>query len=107
MSKANTQSEVLTILRREMPALREQFGVEKIAVYGSFAKGNPTAGSDVDILVSLSKPLGFGFIRLANHLEDQLGRKVDLATFNTLNSPHLNRRRAHITEEIKRTMIYA
>lgn len=34
--------------------------------------------SDVDRLASFAEPIGFGFIHLADRLEELLGRKVDL-----------------------------
>ena len=38
MKKLLTQEEVLQLLRQELPYLREKYGVEQIAVFGSFAK---------------------------------------------------------------------
>jgi len=43
-----TKEEIMQILRGELPYLREKYGVEKIAIYGSFAKGSHTTKSDVD-----------------------------------------------------------
>lgn len=106
MKKALSRETVLQILRKELPRLREQYGVEKIAVYGSFAEGSPTAQSDVDLLVQLMKPLGLEFIRLTYDLEELLGRKVDLATFDTLNRSMENPRYKHIATDIQRTLAY-
>ncbi len=106
MNKALSRETVLQILRDELPRLREQYGVEKIAVYGSFADGSPTAQSDVDLLVQLMKPLGLEFIRLTYDLEELLGRKVDLATFDTLNRSMENPRYKHIATDIQRTLAY-
>ncbi len=83
---------VLSRLRRELPYLRQRFGVIRIALYGSFARGGQTKDSDVDLLVELSRPLGLEFVALAEYLEDVLGRRVDLATFDAfrraLQQPH-------------------
>jgi predicted nucleotidyltransferase len=73
---------VLRLLRRELPYLRRRFGVTRLALYGSHARGSQTEGSDVDILVELSRPLGLEFVALAQYPEDRLGRPVDLATFD-------------------------
>jgi len=51
MKKPLTKEEILQILRRELPYLRERYGVEKVAIYGSFAKDSQTPKSDIDILV--------------------------------------------------------
>ena len=50
------------------------------ALFGSFARGEATAESDVDLLVKFSKPIGWKFYGIAEDLEKVLGRKVDLAT---------------------------
>ena len=104
MKKALSRETVLQILRKELPRLREQYGVERIAFYGSFAKGSPTTQSDVDLLVQLMKPLGLEFVGLVYDLEELLGRKVDLATFDTLNRSMENPRYKHIASDIQRTL---
>lgn len=60
--------------------LQQKFNVEQIAIFGSFARGDMTASSDVDILVGLSKPLGWEIVDLSEYLQDLLGMKVDLVT---------------------------
>ena len=102
----SAKEEIFQILRKELPYLREKYGVERIAVYGSFAKGNQTKKSDIDILVQLVKPLGLEFIELAYHLEEVLGRKVDLTTFDTLHRSMENPRYKHIASDIQRTLSY-
>lgn len=55
--------------------------IEFCAVFGSFARGEATETSDVDLLVRFSKPIGlFGFVGVQQELEEALGRKIDLAT---------------------------
>ena len=101
-----SREQVIEILRREMPYLREKYGVEKIILYGSFARGNQKKTSDVDILVDLRKPLGFAFIELADTLEEKLGRKVDVATLAHYKRSFGNPRYKHIAEDIKKSMIH-
>ncbi len=106
MKEPLTKENITQILRRELPYLREKYGVEKIAIYGSFAKGSSTQTSDVDILVQLVKPLGLEFVGLADYLEEILSRKVDLATFDTLHRSMENPRYKHIAADIQRTLSY-
>lgn len=101
-----TKEEIMQILGRELPYLREKYGVKEIAMYGSFAKGSHTTKSDIDILVQLVKPLGLGFVALAYHLEEILGRKVDLATYDTLHRGMENPRCKDIAADIQRTLSY-
>jgi predicted nucleotidyltransferase len=93
-------------LRQELPVLNEKYGVERIAIYGSYAKGSPTEASDIDILVQLSRPLGLEFVRLADHLESALQRPVDLTTFDSLRRTAATPRRARIAADIERTLLY-
>ncbi len=106
MSQPLTRTRVIRILRKQLPYLRAKYGVEKIAVYGSFAKGTPRKQSDVDILVQLTRPLGLEFVRLAFELEKSLGRKVDLATFETFQRKCTHPRYAHIAADIERMLYY-
>lgn len=61
--------------------------VEKAWVFGSYARGEETSESDVDILVRYSKDtcLGlFGIAEIIDKLETLLGKKVDLVEEDTL-----------------------
>jgi predicted nucleotidyltransferase len=106
MKEPRTKQEIMQILKKQIPYLQEKYGVQRIAVYGSFAKGNQTKKSDVDILVQLMKPLGLEFVELAYHLEKILKKKVDLATFDTLKRSLENPRYKHIASDIERALSY-
>ena len=60
--------------------------VVKAWLFGSFARGEETPLSDVDLLVQLdySKLDGFGFFGMWGDLERLLNRSVDLVTVNSL-----------------------
>ena len=61
--------------------------VEKAWVFGSYARGEETSESDVDILVRYSEDtcLGlFGIAEIIDKLEKLLGKKVDLVEEDTL-----------------------
>ncbi|MGC9435603.1 MAG: nucleotidyltransferase family protein [Methanomicrobiales archaeon] len=65
-------------LRRAKPYLRERYHVREIGIFGSYARNEQTAGSDVDILVDLTEPIGWDVVDLKNELEQLLGLPVDL-----------------------------
>jgi uncharacterized protein len=68
-------------LGRLLPIVRERFGVRELAVFGSVARGEATAASDLDVLVDFDGPATFDrFMGLKVFLEDTFGRKVDLVT---------------------------
>jgi len=66
------------------PILKQQFAVEKIGYFGSFARDEQTENSDLDILVSFDKPIGWAFFDLQELLENELKIKVDLVSVNAL-----------------------
>lgn len=60
--------------------------VERAWIFGSFARGEETEDSDVDLLVDLdqSQPVGLRFFGMWSELEQLLGRRVDLVTESSL-----------------------
>ena len=62
--------------------------IKKAGIFGSFAKGEQKKNSDIDIIVEPPKGIGFGFVGIEFELENNLGRKVDLVSYNGL-SPYL------------------
>ncbi len=101
-----TRERIISILKKELPYLKDKYGVERIILYGSFAKGTQKKKSDIDILVDLHKTPGLEFVALADTLEEKLGRKVDVATFEHFKGSLHNPRYKHIAEDIKKSMIY-
>ena len=62
-------------------ALREiapNYGIAKAYLFGSYARGEQSDESDVDIVVILDKPLGFKRARFHDDLEQRLGLPVDI-----------------------------
>ena len=80
-----------------LPVLRK-YEVSKAGLFGSAARGQESAQSDIDILVELKKDLSLlDFVGLKQELEQTLGRKVDLVEYQTI-KPLLKDRR--IGEEL-------
>jgi uncharacterized protein len=101
-----TREQVISTLKKELPKLKDKYGVERIVLYGSFAKGTQRRKSDIDILVDIKKSIGLEFVSLADRLEEILGRKVDLATYAHFRRSFNNPRYKHIAEGIEKSMIY-
>ena len=82
MEKVDT---VTSIKKRSLPILKRH-AVKRAAIFGSFARGEAKARSDVDFLIeyrSKNKSL-FDLVDLKSELEDSLGRKVDIITYNSI-----------------------
>jgi predicted nucleotidyltransferase len=74
------RASVLETLRKERPYLREKFGVDSIALFGSVARQEPRPDSDIDLLVEFGRPITlFDLVAVQQYLEQRLdGRHVDV-----------------------------
>ena len=67
--------------RSEILALAERHGIHDVRVFGSMARGDADADSDVDLLVSLSPgKTGLALGGLLMDVQDLLQRRVDVVT---------------------------
>lgn len=96
------QQKIVDVLRREIPYLKENYGVKKLALFGSVVSGKYTKHSDVDMVIEFEKPIGFSFINLAEYLETKLGRKTDILTPAGLKSIRIKQ----VAQDIKRSLFY-
>ena len=89
------------ILRSSRNLLKEKYAVRSLAIFGSYARGDQQATSDVDLLVEFEKPIGgFAFIELADQLEELLGMRVDLLT------PEMIRKNLLLKKSIEEDLIH-
>lgn len=96
-----TLEEIRKVLARHKKDLRSQFGVRRIGIFGSYARGKQTQVSDVDILVELERPIGWEIVDLHDYLEIVLGVKVDLVTLGAL------KRKAQLWQSVQEELVYA
>ena len=76
--------EIESKLRELKPVLHRKYFVEKIGYFGSYSRNEQHGNSDIDILVSFKKPLGWEFFDLQELLENELKIKVDLVSEKAL-----------------------
>jgi predicted nucleotidyltransferase len=62
------------------PVLFQKYFVERIGYFGSFTRNEQRNNSDLDILVSFKKPIGWEFFDLQEFLEKELNIKIDLVS---------------------------
>jgi hypothetical protein len=77
---------VIKKLEAQAPAIHAEFGVKRIGIFGSFARGEQTRKSDVDVLVDFAAGYATlkNFVGLAEYLEALFNRNVDLITVEGL-----------------------
>jgi hypothetical protein len=93
---ANDIVQRITAMQQE---LTEQFTVQRIGVFGSFARGEERPDSDVDILVELAEPTFDHYMDLKFRLEEIFQRQVDLVLADTV--------KPRLQPVIEREIIYA
>ena len=93
-----TRDKVVELIEGHIEDIKA-FGVRRLGLFGSFARGESNQTSDVDILVEFdpeSKTFD-NFIHLVFYLEDLLERRVELVTVEAL-SPYIG---PHILREVE------
>ncbi|WP_036603467.1 nucleotidyltransferase family protein [Olivibacter sitiensis] len=77
---AYTKKYIVERLRELKPLLQKKYPISEMGLFGSYARGDNTETSDIDIMVDFDGTIGMGFFRLANELEDEFNTKVDLVS---------------------------
>lgn len=97
----SSKDEVLKYLSKNKKMFWDEFGVNRIGVFGSFSKGLQTPSSDIDIIVGIEKAHKniYNFFCFKRFLENELGRDVDLGFEQSL--------KPAVREKVKGQIIYA
>ncbi|MBL1277932.1 MAG: nucleotidyltransferase domain-containing protein [Ectothiorhodospiraceae bacterium] len=85
----------LVVPRAALGALAQGYHIKRLVLFGSAARGQLNADSDIDLLVEFKKgksPSLGGMVRLKDDFSILFdGRRVDIATSSILNNPYVNR----------------
>jgi predicted nucleotidyltransferase len=95
------REEVIATLRAHQSELRQR-GVLHAGLFGSVARGETTAGSDIDILIALEPgaPIGlFEYVGITQYLADLFPARVDVANRDRL--------KALVRPSVERDAVYA
>ncbi len=81
------RAEALVLLVKNKPLLQQQFGVTRLALFGSTARDDANVASDVDVLVAFDGlATSARYFGVLFFLEDVFGCQVDLVTEKALRS---------------------
>ena len=86
------QSDILKALREYKKNTAEKYGVQKIGVFGSAARGAMDETSDLDIVVDLREQDLFSLIGIKQELEERLHRKIDVVSYRPKMNSYLKKR---------------
>ena len=93
------KSRIITFLRTHKNVLEERFGVTKIALFGSYARGEARVDSDIDLLIEMPHKSFHSKLELRDFLEQEFGKKVDVGYFDSV--------RSFIMHHVEKDLIYA
>lgn len=77
-------------IRKIVSKLAAQYGAKRVYLFGSFARGDMTDSSDIDLRIDKGSIKGFQLAGLLLDLEDSLGRPVDLVPTTSLDQRFLD-----------------
>lgn len=81
---------ILQILRNYQPELQRKYPVSRMGVFGSYARGEATEKSDIDIAVEINGPMGLSFVAMADEIEALFGIKVDVVPKRSIKNAYLS-----------------
>ena len=87
---------IMSMLKVYYLCNKDKYGIERIGLFGSFARNEARPDSDVDIVISLKKPNLFTYSIITQQLETVFRRHVDLISEKAQLKNHL---RANIEKE--------
>ena len=79
-----TLRQIKSVLAQHKSELAQKYHLRQLRIFGSYARKDKTAQSDIDLLVEFDGPIGLEFVTLAEELEALLGVKVDLVSVNAI-----------------------
>ncbi|GAB4403932.1 MAG: nucleotidyltransferase domain-containing protein [Anaerolineales bacterium] len=87
-----TRDDILRVLARFRDTRRDEYGIVRIGIFGSVARGESTETSDVDVVVELAHPDLLLLAGIKQELEELLHRPVDVVRYRERMNPHLKAR---------------
>jgi predicted nucleotidyltransferase len=94
-----TRDQVLAILRAHQKELKDRFGIEKLALFGSFARDEADESSDVDLtIMQMRKPSMWTIAEAMEYLRTILHRKVDLGTWKGIRAYYKRRIKSELID---------
>lgn len=76
-----SKKKILEILEAEFPFIKKAYQVNKVGLFGSYAREEQNEASDIDLLVEFVTPISFfTLFKLEDYLSDKLGVKVEIVT---------------------------
>ena len=86
-----SREDILATLREQRGLLSRRYPIHRMALFGSWARGDAHENSDIDVLVEVDPSIGLRFVELGDELEEVLGRHVDLVSRRAIKQSYWER----------------
>lgn len=93
-----SREQIIQSLRQIKLDLDPKYKLTRMALFGSYARGDQTENSDVDILVKVDPSIGLEFVTLANQIEKAMGLPVDVVTEGAIKPRYLQAIQAELID---------
>lgn len=77
MSKQIDKTNILNYLKEHYSEFKNKYNIEKIGLFGSYARDEANDNSDIDIFVKM-KPSLFNMVAIKEQIENDLNVRVDI-----------------------------
>ena len=99
MADSVTRDTILQFLREQQNFMHTEFGIKRVALFGSYARNEQTSESDIDLLFDTDDYTFETRCKLKHFLEDKFGKKIDIV--------YLSAMKTFIKRTIEPELIYA
>jgi len=86
-----TKLDVLNYLKEHYQEFHSKYRVEKIGIFGSYARDEATGDSDIDIFVQMHPKL-LDMVAIKQIMEEDLHQRVDIVRLRDKMNPYLKKR---------------
>jgi uncharacterized protein len=94
-----TLQSILDKLKQYKPELERKYPITNIGVFGSYARGEATDKSDIDIAVEIDGVMGLNFVEMADEIESLFGIKTDVIPKRSIKPEYV--------QQVEKDIVYA
>jgi len=76
--KSDELKRIVATLNKYYSQLQQKYKINELSIIGSYARGEQTEKSDLDIMVDFQEPIGWEVVDLRDEIQKLLGLPVDL-----------------------------
>jgi predicted nucleotidyltransferase len=87
-----SREDILNVLRNYKHAFAGKYGILELGVFGSVARNEATAQSDVDICIKMRSPDAFALVHIKEDIENLIQKHVDIVRVREKMNPYLKSR---------------